>query len=144
MQITTVSDMLKKQYGTKVLKLSLSSGCSCPNRDGRAGYGGCSFCSEGGSGEFASAFAPIDEQIEKAKRLVDHKFPRSIPEAERSYIAYFQSFTNTYGSVQRLEPLYMEVIRRPEIRILSIGTRPDCLPEDMIGMLSRLNAIRPV
>ena len=144
MQITTLSDMLKQKFGTKVLKLSLSSGCTCPTRDGTKGYGGCSFCSEGGSGDFAAPFAPIEQQLIHAKKQVDHKFPASLPSDARKYIAYFQSFTNTYGEVQRLEPLYREVIERPEIVILSIGTRPDCLPPEMIAMLENLNRTKPV
>lgn len=144
MEITTVSKALKQQYGSKVLKLSLSSGCTCPNRDGSLGRGGCSFCSEGGSGDFASSFAPVREQIEAAKRRVDRKFPAALPPNERRYVAYFQSFTNTYGPVERLEPLYREVLSLPEIVTLSIGTRPDCLPYEMVCMLTRLNRVKPV
>jgi len=144
MQITTVSQYLKEQYGTKVLKLSLTSGCTCPNRDGSLGKGGCSFCSEGGSGDFATAFAPVREQIEAAKQLVNRKFPADLPPSERRYIAYFQSFTNTYGPVERLASLYREVLSFPEIVTLSIGTRPDCLPDEMVCMLSRLNRVKPV
>ena len=144
MEITTVSKALKQQYGSKVLKLSLSSGCTCPNRDGSLGRGGCSFCSEGGSGDFASSFAPVREQIEAAKRRVDRKFPAALPPNERRYVAYFQSFTNTYGPVERLEPLYREVLSFPEIVTLSVGTRPDCLPYEMVCMLTRLNRVKPV
>ena len=139
-----ISDELKRQYGGKVLKLSLSSGCTCPTRDGTKGYGGCSFCSEGGSGEFAADPGCVENQLEEAKKLVDHKFPASLPPEKRRYIAYFQSFTNTYGNRERLEKLYTEVISRPEIVILSIGTRPDCLGEDIVSMLKRLNGIKPV
>jgi len=139
-----ISDELKKTYGQKVLKLSLSSGCTCPNRDGTVGTGGCAFCSEGGSGEFASPFAPLNEQIASAKALVDSKFPEDMPAEERKYIAYFQSFSNTYGPVDRLRALYFEAISRPEILALSVGTRPDCLPSEMVGMLSGLNESKPV
>ena len=139
-----ISDELKKTYGQKVLKLSLSSGCTCPNRDGTVGTGGCAFCSEGGSGEFASPFAPLDEQISSAKALVDSKFPEDMPAEERRYIAYFQSFSNTYGPVERLRSLYLEAISRPEIVALSVGTRPDCLPDEMIEMLAGLNKLKPV
>ncbi len=144
MEIRTISDELKERFGRKVLKLSLSSGCTCPNRDGLAGYGGCFFCSEGGSGEFASETAPVEEQLREARKRVDHKFPKDLPAEERRYVAYFQSFTNTYAPVERLEPLYTEVISRPEIVALSIGTRPDCIAEDILGMLIRLNRIKPV
>ena len=139
-----ISDLSKEQYGTKVYKLSLSSGCTCPNRDGTLGYGGCTFCSEGGSGEFASDFEEISDQIEKAKRLVDPKFPALIAPKDRRYIAYFQSFTNTYGEVGRLRKLYMETAERPEIAAVSIGTRPDCLPDDVLCMLCDVRKIKPV
>lgn len=137
----TVSDYLKTKYGCKVYKLSLQTGCTCPNRDGTKGTGGCIFCSEGGSGDFASPYVSIDEQIELAKKRVDAKFPSG---SERKYIAYFQSFTNTYGDVAALETLYREALSGDEIVGISIGTRPDCLPDEIIDMLCRLNDIKPV
>ena len=139
-----LSEALRERFGTKVYKLSLSSGCTCPNRDGTIGTGGCTFCSEGGSGEFAAPFLPVDEQIRLARARVDGKFPAKIPVSERKYIAYFQSFTNTYGEPERLRALYEETIRHPEIAALSIGTRPDCLPADILQMLEELNRIKPV
>ena len=139
-----LSEALRERFGTKVYKLSLTSGCTCPNRDGTIGTGGCTFCSEGGSGEFAAPFLPIDEQIRVAKQRVDSKFPAKIPVSERRYIAYFQSFTNTWGDVDRLRQLYLETIRRPEIAVLSIGTRPDCLPAEILQMLQELRSIKPV
>lgn len=139
-----LSEALRERFGTKVYKLSLTSGCTCPNRDGTIGTGGCTFCSEGGSGEFAAPFLPIDEQIRVAKQRVDSKFPAKIPVSERRYIAYFQSFTNTWGDVDRLRRLYLETIRRPKIAVLSIGTRPDCLPAEILQMLQELRAIKPV
>jgi radical SAM protein (TIGR01212 family) len=139
-----LSEALRERFGTKVYKLSLSSGCTCPNRDGTIGTGGCTFCSEGGSGEFAAPFLPVDEQIRLARARVDGKFPAKIPVSERKYIAYFQSFTNTYGEPERLRALYEETIRRPEIAALSIGTRPDCLPADILQMLGELSRIKPV
>ena len=138
MQIRMISEELKKQYGSKVLKLSLSSGCTCPNRDGTIGYGGCTFCSEGGSGEFAAPPVKIQEQIRQARERVDSKFPRSLPQEDYRYIAYFQSFTNTYGDTQRLKRLYKETLEDPRIVILSVGTRPDCLEEEKVRMLSWL------
>ena len=140
----TISEELKRLYGRKVLKLSLSSGCTCPNRDGTVGTGGCAFCSEGGSGDFASHLAPLDEQIREAKALVDRKFPKDMPVEERRYIAYFQSFSNTYGPVERLRALYADAISRSEIVALSVGTRPDCLGDEMIDMLAGLNKSKPV
>ena len=133
-----LSDVLKEQYGEKVYKLSLSSGCTCPNRDGTLGYGGCTFCSEGGSGDFAAETAPIEKQIEEAKSRIRKKTDA------KKFIAYFQSFTNTYGDIHYLRDLYTRTIARDDVVILSIGTRPDCLPREMVDMLSDLNKIRPV
>ena len=133
-----LSEVLKERYGEKVYKISLSSGCSCPNRDGKTGIGGCTFCSKGGSGEFASGPGNIDVQIEEAKKRI-----RGKTDAER-YIAYFQSYTNTYGDIDYLTGLYESVIRREDIAILSIATRPDCLGDQVLNMLKQLNAIKPV
>ncbi len=144
MTYLSVNEYLKKQFGTKVYKLSLSSGCSCPNRDGKSGYNGCAFCSAGGSGEFASGFAAIKEQIAEAKKRVDAKFPRKISTDKRKYIAYFQSYTNTYGDRDRLEKLFREALQEEEVVALSLGTRPDCLGPDMVDMISSLNKIKPV
>ncbi len=138
MKIRMISDVLKEQYGEKIYRLALSSGCTCPNRDGTVGTGGCTFCSEGGSGEFASAPAPVAEQIEKAKALVRGKT------AGQHFIAYFQSFTNTYGDMDRLRRLYEETVALEDIAVLALGTRPDCLDDRMIAMLSELNKKKPV
>ncbi len=133
-----LSDVLKEQYGEKIYKLSLTSGCTCPNRDGTLGYGGCTFCSEGGSGEFASAPGDIEEQIEEAKERICRK-----TDAKR-FIAYFQAYTNTYGDIDRLSALYRKVIQREDIVILSLGTRPDCLDDSVLEMIRELNRIKPV
>ncbi|MCR5403228.1 MAG: TIGR01212 family radical SAM protein [Butyrivibrio sp.] len=140
-----LSTYLQNTYGKKIYRLSLSSGCSCPNRDGhivlpdgRTLTQGCSFCSEGGSGEFASGFTDIDTQIDLAKKIIAKKTNA------RSFIAYFQSYTNTYGNVSRLSSLYRQVADRSDIEILSIGTRPDCLDPDIMEMLKDLNAVKPV
>ncbi|MCR5031877.1 MAG: TIGR01212 family radical SAM protein [Lachnospiraceae bacterium] len=133
-----LSDYLIQTFGEKVYRLSLSSGCTCPNRDGTLGYAGCSFCSEGGSGEFTAAFKSVSEQIEEAKERI-----RTKTKAEK-FIAYFQSFTNTYGDPKRLKALYLEAIRRDDVVALSIGTRPDCLGEEILDMLEELNRIKPV
>ena len=142
-----LSEMLKERFGTKVYKLSMTSGCTCPNRDGRSGFGGCTFCSEGGSGEFAAPFLSPEEQIRAARQRVDAKFPARIPMSERKYIAYFQAFTNTYArnpeELERLRRLYAQTLQRPEIAALSIGTRPDCLPPEILGMLRELRAVQP-
>ena len=133
-----LSQALKDTYGEKVYRLSLSSGCTCPNRDGTLGTGGCTFCSEGGSGEFAAEPIPLKEQLEQAKERI-----RAKTRSEK-FIAYFQSFTNTYGDPVRLRKLYTEAIHREEVAILSLGTRPDCLPEEVLEMLRELNEIKPV
>ena len=147
MRILTLSDYLKREYGQKMYKLSLSSGCTCPNRDGTIGWGGCSFCSAGGSGEFAQAVPSeeeLDEAIERAIHRIESKLPKAEMGSKRKYIAYFQSYTNTYGDVQRLRSLYERTVRREDIAVLSIGTRPDCIGEEQLQMLCELNSVKPV
>ena len=138
MHYLSFNEAMRARFGTKVYRLSLQSGCTCPNRDGTIGTGGCTFCSEGGSGDFAAPLLPIGEQIEEAKKRVDAKIPSSIAAQDRRYIAYFQSYTNTYGSVDRLRAFYVEALENPQIVALDIGTRPDCLPPEMIQMLRDL------
>ena len=139
-----LSDYCKEKFETKVYRLALSSGATCPNRDGKVGVGGCSFCSEKGSGEFAIDVMDLDLQIERAKALISKKFPNSINTAERKYIAYFQSFSNTYGDTKRLIGLFERAINKDEVVALSIATRPDCFSEEMLNSLERLNKIKPV
>ncbi len=120
-------------------RIALNGGMTCPNRDGRAGYGGCIFCSGGGSGEFAADPAlSVREQIGEGKKRLSKKRP------VRTYIAYFQAFTNTYAPVPYLRALFTEAISCPEIAVLSAATRPDCLPDDVVNLLSELNQIKPV
>ena len=132
----SLNDHLKERFGTKVYKLSLSSGCSCPNRDGTLGERGCIFCD--GAGAFAAA-GSVEEQLKAAKAKVAAK---AGPNAK--YIAYFQSFTNTYGDVERLEALFRAAMSSEDIVALSIATRPDCLGEEVMEMLSRLAAVKPL
>ncbi len=135
----TVNDYCRDLFGEKIYKISLNGGMTCPNRDGTCGTKGCIFCSEGGSGDFSpSPDMSIDEQISDAKRRVSRKFKGD------KYIAYFQAFSNTYAPVERLRKLYTEVIKRDDIAVLSIATRPDCLNEDIICLLKELNDIKPV
>ena len=135
----SLNDYFKNKYGKKVYKLSINAGFTCPNRDGTLGTKGCIFCSEGGSGEFAtSCNLSIKEQLESAKEKVKAKTKDNL------YIAYFQPFTNTYGKVELLEKLYMEAIECEYIVGLAIATRPDCLDDDIIALLSRINKIKPV
>lgn len=138
MHYLSFNESMRSRFGTKVYRLSLQSGCTCPNRDGSIGTGGCTFCSEGGSGDFAAPLLPISEQIEEARKRVDPKIPASIAAQDRRYIAYFQSYTNTYGNVDRLSALYLEALSHPQIVALDIGTRPDCLPPEMVQMLRDL------
>lgn len=135
----SLNEHLRERFGTKVYKIALSSGCTCPNRDGTVGVGGCVFCADTGSGDFAqSAELPIKEQIKRAKDKISAK------NKDGKYIAYFQSFTNTYGSVEFLEPKFREALADEDVVALSIATRPDCLQEDILEMLARLNTIKPV
>ena len=130
---------LKKTYGEKMYKLSLNGGMTCPNRDGTLGDRGCIFCSSGGSGDFASSPSlSIPEQIQMGKDLVARKY------TGHSYIAYFQAYTNTYASVEYLEKIFMEAISEPEVKILSIATRPDCLNKEILALLEKLNRFKPV
>lgn len=132
---------LRETFGKKVYKLALDGGMTCPNRDGTIGTGGCIFCSAGGSGDFAAPKnRSVKEQVEQAKKRVSKK----ISEADGAYIAYFQSYTNTYAPLPYLKSLFSETIALPEICALSIGTRPDCLPPETVALLSRLNEQKPV
>lgn len=133
---------LKKRFGQKVYKLSLNGGMSCPNRDGTLDSRGCIFCSAGGSGDFAAdPSKTVTEQLKEAKSRVAAKLRN--PEAAR-YIAYFQAYTNTYAPVSYLRSIFMEAISHPDIVILSIATRPDCLGSEVLELLTQLNRIKPV
>ena len=130
---------LKQLYGEKVYKITLNGGMTCPNRDGKIGHGGCIFCSTAGSGDFAGpATCSITKQLAMGKENLTKKRP------VHSYIAYFQAFTNTYGPVEYLRQIYMEAIQDPDVQILSIATRPDCLPDDVLQLLEEINQIKPV
>lgn len=139
MKYTTLNSYLKERFGCKVYKISLDCGFTCPNRDGTLGYGGCIFCSEGGSGDFAeSRTLGVTEQIESGKEKVKNKIKSG------KYIAYFQAFTNTYADVNTLEKIFSEAINHPDIVALSVATRPDCLEQEKVELLSRLNKIKPI
>lgn len=129
----------KAAFGEKVYRLSLNGGMTCPNRDGRISTGGCIFCSAGGSGDFAaSPLLSITEQIEEAKTRIARKTKCT------KYIAYFQAYTNTYAPVEHLREIFTEAIRHPDIVALSIATRCDCLPDDVLDLLEELNHVKPV
>ena len=122
----SINTWLKRKCGEKTIKLAIDGGFTCPNRDGTKGVGGCTFCSDNGSGEFASN---IEDQI----RLLSDKWPHA------RYLAYFQNHTNTYAPVAELRKKYEAVLANPKIEGLVIGTRPDCLPEDVLELLSEIN-----
>ncbi len=132
-------EYVQSRFGEKLYKLSLETGCTCPTRDGTLGTDGCIFCSAGGSGEFAQK--PLDNihlQIERAKAQVSKKFKGT------HYIAYFQSYTNTYGDIARLRQIYFTAAENPCVKAVSIATRPDCLPPEVLQMLKELNEIKPI
>lgn len=135
-RLYTASDFYRERFGCKAYKLALDAGCTCPNRDGTKGYGGCIFCSQTGSGDFAaSRRLPVAEQICVAQRLVASKMPAGKPGV---YIAYFQNYSNTYGNPARLEQLYREALAVPGIAGLAVATRPDCLENDILDRLARV------
>lgn len=135
----SLNEYLKTTFGEKVYKISLNGGMTCPNRDGTIDTRGCIFCSRGGSGEFAAnVVLDIKSQIEQAKQKIKAKTDC------RKFIAYFQPFTNTYASVEYLEKIFTQAIEGDEIVALSIATRPDCLGDDVLELLDKLNKIKPV
>ena len=138
MKYRTLNQHYREKFGCKVYKLSLDAGFTCPNRDGTLDTRGCVFCSAYGGGEFAESGVSIAEQLERAKQRVQSKVK------EGKFIAYFQSFTNTYAPAERLRRLYAAAMEPEEIVGLSIGTRPDCLPDDVIALLKELNQIKPI
>ena len=134
----TVNEYYKEKFGCKVYKLSVDGGFTCPNRDGTVSAGGCAFCSALGGGEFAEHGTDILQQLERAKKRVEAKIKTG------KYIAYFQSFTNTYAPVERLKNLYYQAIAPDYIVGLNIATRPDCLGDGVVELLKELNAVKPV
>lgn len=134
----TANQYFNQQFGKKIYKISLDAGFTCPNRDGTCGTRGCIFCSGRGSGDYTfGSDKTITEQLALAKALVAGKKPEG-------YVAYFQAFTNTYAPVERLKAVFTEAIDDPEVVALSIATRPDCLPSDVLELMSEINSIKPV
>lgn len=130
---------LRERYGEKIYKLALDGGMTCPNRDGTLDSRGCIFCSAGGSGDFAGdRRLSISKQIEQQKASVSDKFPA------RRFIAYFQAYTNTYAPTSYLREIFTEALSHPDIAGIAIGTRPDCLPPDILNLLGELNLEKPV
>lgn len=139
----SADEYFKQTFGKKMFRLSLDGGMTCPNRDGKVGTGGCAFCSANGSGDFAQkCVTSIANQIESAKIQVSKKLPKN--GTPYGYAAYFQSFTNTYATTDYLRFLFMETVKHPDIEALFIGTRPDCLPESVLSLLSELVNQKPV
>ena len=137
--IYTANDFYREKFGQKLLKISVDGGFTCPNRDGTLDTRGCIFCSKGGSGEFAGdRNKSIYDQLEEGKSLVSKKIKNG------KYIAYFQAFTNTYAPVDELRKKYFEALSHPDVVALSIATRPDCLGDDVLSLLSEVNKIKPL
>ncbi|MDN5294188.1 MAG: uncharacterized protein PWQ91_880 [Eubacteriales bacterium] len=125
---------LQKTFGTKVFKVSLDAGFTCPNRDGTVGTGGCIFCSPRGSGDCAGPRElPLAEQFNLGRERISRKWPRA------KYIAYFQAFTNTYAPVEVLREKYESVLHLPGVVGVSVGTRPDCLPPPVLDLLEEMH-----
>ena len=140
MEYYSLNKYLKDTFNTKVYKIALNAGFTCPNRDGKLDTRGCIFCSGNGSGDFSeSPLLSISEQIEEGKKRVSKKIGDS-----GKYIAYFQAFTNTYAPVEKLREVFSEAINHPDIVAVSIATRPDCLPEEVLNLLEELNNVKPV
>ncbi|MEI3280077.1 MAG: hypothetical protein V8R46_04615 [Eubacterium ramulus] len=129
---------LKETFGEKVYRISLNGGMTCPNRDGTKGTRSCIFCSRGGSGDFGKQSAVCEEDIEAGRKKLAAKTKC------RKFVAYFQAYTNTYAPVSYLRPLFMEAILHPDIVVLSVATRPDCITPEILTLLSELNEIKPV
>lgn len=139
MYYNSFNNAMRDRFGVKVYKLSLDGGFTCPNRDGTVGSRGCIFCSGKGSGDFAAPeIGDMARQIENAKARV------KVKNKSGKYIAYFQSFTNTYAPVERLEALFSSAISHPEVVALAVATRPDCLEKEKIRLLQKLNTVKPV
>lgn len=139
MEYYSLNRYLKDTFGEKVYKIAIDGGFTCPNRDGTLDTRGCIFCSGTGSGEFAgNRTDSVTSQIEKGKERLKRKIKSG------KYIAYFQAFTNTYAPVLRLRTVFEEAIQHPDIVALSVGTRPDCLPEEVVLLLQELNRKKPV
>lgn len=135
----SLNEYCKQTFGGKVYRLSLNGGMSCPNRDGSLGFGGCTFCSEGGSGDFAANYQiSISSQITEAKTRIQAKTNCN------KFIAYFQAYTNTYASIEHLRRIYTEAINQPDIVALSIGTRCDCLSDEVLDLLEELSQTKPI
>ena len=139
MRYNSLNNYLRNKFGKKVYKISIDGGFTCPNRDGKISTGGCIFCSAKGSGDFATSKSlSIIQQIEQGKERVRSKTK------DNSFIAYFQAFTNTYAPIDVLESKFTEAINHNDIVALSVATRPDCVDDNVLKLLEKLNKIKPV
>lgn len=139
MYINTFGDAMQKRFGKKIYRLSLDGGMTCPNRDGTLGTRGCIFCGEKGGGEFAECrHQSVTKQITAS---IEHAGKKAVG---RGYVAYFQSFTNTYAPLEKLKELFLPAINDDRIDALSVATRPDCLPDDVLSFIGELALIKPV
>ena len=135
----TYSRFLREYFGEKIYKICIDGGFTCPNRDGRLGTGGCAFCSEGGSGEFCEDRSlSIRDQLESGRSQTLAKYPSG------KYIAYFQAYTGTYGPADQLQALYEPALKADHVEAIAIGTRPDCLPDEVVCLLAHMNQVKPV
>lgn len=135
----SLNEYCKQTFGEKVYRLSLNGGMTCPNRDGKLSVGGCTFCSEGGSGDFAANYnVSISAQIAEARTRIQQKTDC------HKFIAYFQAFTNTYAPISHLKRIFTEALAEPEVVALSIGTRCDCLFDEVLDLLEELSQIKPI
>lgn len=134
-----LNDYLSSRFGRKVYKLAIDAGFSCPNRDGTLGTGGCIFCSQAGSGDFAESGTDVKKQLERAKERIRTKLPGGA-----GFISYFQSFTNTYAPAETLREMYYAAIEDENIVALSVATRPDCISAECLALLGEINGIKPV
>lgn len=130
----TFQSFLNEHFETKVQKISLNAGFTCPNRDGSKGLGGCTYCNnQTFNPAYCETQKSITDQLEEGIRFFSRKYPKM------DYLAYFQAYTNTYGEIKRLKNLYEEALQVPGIKGLVIGTRPDCMPEDLLDYLEELS-----
>ena len=136
----SVNGYVRSRFGKKLYKLALDAGMTCPNRDGTLGTRGCIFCAEEGSGEFSAKYRQdMAEQIAEARERVSRKAGD-----DAGYIAYFQSFTNTYAPAEVLRKIFFSAAEQPKIEVISIATRPDCLGEEILDLLSELAEKKPI
>lgn len=136
----TISAYYKEKYNNKVCKVSLNAGFSCPNKDGRKGIGGCTYCSALGSGDFAgNVYEPLDIQFKHIKEIMTKKWPNAL------FIPYLQANSNTYKPLEELKKIYEPLLTIDENVIgLSIATRCDCLEDEKIEYIASLNKIKPI